>query len=333
MTTRQRGGEPHLIVQLVAECDAMARYALASGLKVPPHVFQVLGNVKEDLKDTGPDDPTPRNEVTNRLVAAHGQLAHLVAPATPRTLLLLSQERESTRLPFLGPVRLIRQMMLVAITLLLAFMLTATSPSVTHSSGDIFSSSGLDLLVNELFLLSAAGVGAAFTALFRANRYIANGTYDPKYESSYWVRFILGLIAGIVLPSLIPAGGDGSFSRPLLALLGGFSASVVYRIMARLVDTLESLVQGDSKEVLAAREQAIKVQAAEQRIQDQLRLAAALMKLRTELDAAPGSEQLKASVVRIINELAPFDGGAEPPEPRPELPPPDRERPRPVVAS
>jgi hypothetical protein len=37
-----------------------------------------------------------------------------------------------------------------------------------------------------------AGLGACFAALFLANRYIAEGTFDPKYESSYWIRFILG---------------------------------------------------------------------------------------------------------------------------------------------
>ena len=67
------------------------------------------------------------------------------------------------------------------------------------------------------------------------------------------MRFIHGLIAGIVLPELIPVQGDQALSRPLLALLGGFSASVVYRLLSRLVDTLESLFQGDPREFLAER--------------------------------------------------------------------------------
>jgi hypothetical protein len=335
MTTRKGGGESPLIVQLVAECDAMARYALASGLKVPANAFLVLSNITEDLKDTGPDDPTPRDSVIARVVSVHCQLARLVAPATPRTLLLLSHECKNSRLSFIGPVRLVRHMMVAAIVLLLTFMFTALSPYVTNASGNIFDSHGLDLLVNELFLLAAAGIGAAFTALFRANRYIAVGTYDPKYESSYWVRFILGLMAGIVLAALIPTEGSGqTFTRPLLALVGGFSASVVYTILCRLVDTLESLFQGDGGATAASREQAIRAEVTEQRFQDQLRLAAVLIKLRNEIDAVPGADELKASVARILDELVPADADADGPDEPPAGPELiARDRPRPVVAS
>ena len=57
--------------------------------------------------------------------------------------------------------------------------------------------SGHVLLYNLLFLIAAAGLGASFQALFQANRYVVAGTFDPKYESSYWIRFVLGLIAGL----------------------------------------------------------------------------------------------------------------------------------------
>ncbi len=302
--------------QLFKQAEAMAAYALSSGLRVPGSILETVARAEDALKDASTVGETEGAEnggrssqadVIRRLAAAHEQLARIVAPATPRTLLLLSQERETARLAFLGPVRLVRQMMLVAAVLLGGFILTALSPHVNASSGDIFRSSGPKLLVNELFLLSAAGIGAAFTALFRANRYIANGTYDPKYESSYWVRFILGLIAGIVLPVLIPIKGGDSLSRPLLALVGGFSASVVYRILSRLVETIESLFQGDPQKVIATREMAVQLRTSEQRVQDQLRLAAALMKLRGDIDVGSGAEQIKASVTRILDELVPFE--------------------------
>lgn len=323
MAARQRASDPHLFNQLVAESEAMAKYALASGLTVPASIINLVAVACEDAG--------PRADMTARIVTAHNQLTHIVAPATPRTLLLLSKERRDARLGFLGPVRLVRHLMLAAIVLLVTFILSAMSSHVTRGSGDIFASSGLDLLVNMVFLLSAAGIGAAFTALFRANRYIANGTYDPKYESSYWVRFILGLIAGIILPSLVPVSGD-TFSRPLLALLGGFSASVVYRILSRLVDTLESLFQGDNRQILAAREQTIRMQLADQRAQDQVQLAAVLIKLRAGLDAMSGSEQAKAGVVELLNRLMPLEDDPATPEPD-EPPKADRDRPRPVVAS
>lgn len=316
------GDQPGVLEQMLAEAEAMAKYALASGLKVPPSVIYAAAHpVSRATPGDGPSSPEQTADVeysedtVKRMTAVHQHLSQVIAPATPRTILLLSQEKKNARLPFLGPVRLVRQMMVVAIVALATFVITALSPDVNDSSGDIFTSSGLALLINELFLLSAAAVGAAFTALFRANRYVANGTYDPKYESSYWVRFILGLIAGIVLPALIPIEGGQALTRPLLALLGGFSASVVYRILSRLVDTLESLVQGDAGDRVAAREQAMKAQIAEQRLQDQLRLAGALMKLRDQLAKGSGAAELEASVISLIDDLTPFE--AEPPAAKP----------------
>ena len=119
--------------------------------------------------------------------------------------------------------------------------------------------------------MTEPGLGACFAGLFQANRYIANNTFDPKFESSYWIRIVLGLMAGIILAELIPlnllsesgtsgseSGGSSSIAalgKPVLALLGGFSAAAVYRIIARIVDALESLVRGDTKDAMAARDQ------------------------------------------------------------------------------
>lgn len=237
--TRRRRRRLPLGDHIVQACEAMVRYALASGKPVPE---PVVTTVQEAIEASG-DGAPPRD--LDRLVRAHTELVHIVAPATPRTILLLSRERES-RLAMLGPVRLVRHMLIVVIVLLVAFVLLATSPDVNHGSGDIFTSSGLPLLLNELFLLTAGGLGAAFSSLFTASRYIKAGTYDPKHESTYWLRLILGLMAGLLLPALIPMGDAGELSKPLLALLGGFSASVLYRILERLVQTVESLVRGET---------------------------------------------------------------------------------------
>ena len=316
----------------------MAKYALASGLKISPSLLNVVVAAEEQVTraarpgDNGTGDVAWDKEQTDalaRLAAAHAQLAHVVAPATPRTLLLIDRERSQSRLAFLGPVRLVRQLMLAGVILLVTFLVSALSSRVNNTSGDFFSSSGTTLLINQVFLLSAAGIGASFAALFRVNRYIANGTYDPKYESSYWVRFFLGLIAGVVLTALIPVQGGRAFTRPLLALLGGFSASVVYRILCRLVDTLESLVQGDSSDAVAAREQALKVQAAEQRVQDQLRIGTALITLREKLDAGSSNGEMQIALARMIDQLAPLEvqaGDGQTPFT------PERELPVPIVA-
>jgi uncharacterized membrane protein YeaQ/YmgE (transglycosylase-associated protein family) len=221
--------------QLRTELYAMTRHALADGMPMP-------GGVVEGL--TAEDD----ERGIAWLVDAHRRMAAVVAPATPGSLALLDSERDVPGLwGVLGPVRLVRLLLVGSGVFLAVFIAASLSPAVHVGSGDIFTSSGPTLLINEVFLLAAAGMGASFAALFRVNRYIANGTFDQTYEASYLVQVVLGLIAGMVLSSLIPAEGSGTFSdRALLALLGGFSASVVHRVLVRLVDTVESLVAGET---------------------------------------------------------------------------------------
>jgi hypothetical protein len=103
---------------------------------------------------------------------------------------------------------------------------------------------GLPSLANAGFFLCAASIGASFSALFRINLYIAATTYDPKHDVSYWVQYGLGLIAGVLLATMIPisdAAGP-AISRSVLALVGGFSASLLYRTLDRLSRSIESLV-------------------------------------------------------------------------------------------
>ena len=139
---------------------------------------------------------------------------------------------------------------LMALMCLASFVALATSADVNtvSVSKNILEIHGFPLLLNLLFLLTAAALGACFAALFQANRFIAEGTFDPKYESSYWIRVILGLIAGLLLSHMVPLTNDDisklSVTKPMLALLGGFSAAMVYRIISRLIEAVESLVRG-----------------------------------------------------------------------------------------
>jgi hypothetical protein len=173
--------------------------------------------------------------------------------------LLLDQEKKhKARLSFLGPVSLIRQLMIAGLISLTMFIGLALFAEVNSAGGNIFKSNGLALLLNLLFYISAAGLGASFSALYKANSYITNGTFDPTYQASYWIRFFLGLISGLILAVLISeeafdaANAEGKFLedgivRPLLAILGGFSADLAYTVLNRLVETFESLFRGSTK--------------------------------------------------------------------------------------
>ncbi len=317
---------PSLREQLLVESVAMARYALASGTSVPSHIIRTIERASGGPTHGGADGRRQAHEVDGQdssatdtaelirdplaeLSRAHAELVRLVSPASPRTIVLLSEEG-SGPLAALGPVRLVRQMLVAVIVLLVVFVALAATSYVSTESGDIFTSTGLDVLANELFFLAAGGIGAAFSALFTAYRYIAEGTYDPKYESSYWVRFILGLIAGVLLASLIPVGeGDGgaALTKPLLALLGGFSAAVVYRILERLVETVESLVRGDSRELQRVQAAASAAREAELAAQERTALLSRLLPLQQQARSGNDPRQIAEELDRILKTLLPHE--------------------------
>ena len=332
--TADRRDELPLRDQLFRECEAMAKYALASGLKIPALLLQNFdalisrNTLVQERPLPGQNDasktkgrgiggergsPVLDNTDIKQLALIHSRLAQIVAPATPRTILLLAIESARKDVwGLFGPVPLIRGLMLTAILSLILFILVTLSPEVNGASvsGDIFQASGVPLLLNLLFFMSAAGLGASFAALFQANHYIATGTYDPKYASSYWIRFTLGIMAGFILAVLVPIDMEGNLeviAQPTLAMLGGFSSSVVYRILNRLVETLESLVRGETRGIGAAQEQLARAHVTEQLIQSRTELAASLIGLQQKLSDGASAEEIKGQVTRILGNLVPLD--------------------------
>jgi hypothetical protein len=232
--------------QLVREALAMAGYALASGKALPPRVAETL---QDSLLACNPDiapDSERTASTVRELTWAHAQLTQLVAPAAPRAVLLLAPPPggEAPRTMF-GPIRLVRYLLLVSLVSLICLLFLGATEEVTGASKEVFFDlNGLPSLANAAFLLCAASIGASFSALFRINLYIAATTYDPKHDVSYWVQYGLGLIAGVLLATMIPisdAAGP-AISRSVLALVGGFSASLLYRTLDRLSRSIESLV-------------------------------------------------------------------------------------------
>lgn len=243
-------GEVTLTQRIALECDAMARHAMGTGTVIPDPLMQSLDLVETAVSSGGVPLAT--------LGAIHTQLAKVVAPASPRTIYLLQIDRARNGwTSCLGPLPAIRRLVVGATLFTLMFVLTSLSDavSVKNLASDIYSMNGLESLLVLAFLMSAAAMGGCFHALFTAHSYIGAGTYDPHFESSYWIRIGLGVIAGLVLSQMIPIGPEvdqttgavtsgsaaATFSKPLLALLGGFSATLVYTILQRLVDTVESL--------------------------------------------------------------------------------------------
>lgn len=264
--------------RMARECEAMAQHALSTGRTIPCEVVERL-----DQALSTPDAPagsaTPNpgriddashqkaaagsplpSEVSPlaSLSGAHGALAQIIAPATPEAVLLLADERSTHPLLYaLGPLPISRQMLGLAILslfLLLGIPLSEEMNPVNMSK-TMLTLSGYSLLLKEAYLVSAASLGSCFQNLQRINVVISDGTYDPKFQSTYWTRWAMGVISGIIISQLIyvflmhaPSTGAAmpaaTIGQPLLALLGGYSVDLVRGILSRTIDTLGSFFHG-----------------------------------------------------------------------------------------
>lgn len=206
-----------LVGQLQLECEAMARHALQHGLAVPAELIAQLSALIDSTDGADVDatmaaaprrSPETPGARARELAAMHRKLAHAVAPATPQGITLLDTERRrGQRFAWLGPVPLIRVLTVASVLFLLAVVGTGLPAEVSSANMQrgFLASSGSTLLWNTLFLLFCAGLGASFATLFHAHRYVANSTYDPKFDASYGARLILGVIAGLILVEMLPA--------------------------------------------------------------------------------------------------------------------------------
>ncbi|MBP2297012.1 hypothetical protein [Azospirillum rugosum] len=238
---------PIMRSQLLDECDAMVQYALGSGMALPPDLHAGLALL--DAVRSGAMDTLSSAEVVE-LAVLHGQLAQLVAPAKPHTLYLMQTDpARDSWVSILGPLPNIRRLMLGAVVFVAMFIGTSLSPNLNKETiaGSIYSLSGTVLMVNLAFIIAAAGIGSCFHVLFAAHKFVSEGTYEPKYESTYWMRIAMGVMSGLILAEMVGIDfQDGkTMGKPILALLGGFSATLLHRILNQLVTKVESMFPTD----------------------------------------------------------------------------------------
>ena len=228
------------------EIAVMLRYAWSRGIELAPDVRDRL----DALDAPGGDAAALAAAPLVVLAAIHADLARAVAPAMPITLCIMDGHRGPTAShTAMGSIGNVRRLLAAAFAFLAAFIGISMCSDLTANTldGDIYTLDGARQIVVMAFLLSAAGIGGTFQALFTAQRYVADASYDPRFDGSYWILIALGLVAGLLLSVLVPVSMESAESptlaKPVLALLGGFSSGLVYRILQRLVDTIESLFQ------------------------------------------------------------------------------------------
>src|SRR6185437_14960080 len=122
---------------------------------------------------------------------------------------------------------------------------------------------------------------------------------DPKFQSAYWTRWVMGLISGVVFSQIIYdildalSGSRNSepfvpaiVGQPVLALLGGYSVDVVHGILSRIVDAIGGLFRapGSSGDAIETAEAAAG--------RERLRIESEMSELRGSLGGESSSEEI-----------------------------------------
>lgn len=245
---------------LLREIEAMVLFALGAGLDLPP---EALATRQSAASDPDPSNPAPSDPLPDtgadplvRLAALHLTLTRLIAPARGATLVLLAEQRKvHPTLQAFGPVPQVRWMLATAVISLMMLLGTALSGHVNpeNIAKGLLNLEGHELILVEMFLVSASAVGATLANLKQLNRYISDCNYDPRYDSSYWSRLVMGMISGVILSQVVfgsvigndPTATTGpgasalaGFGQPILAILGGFSAELVHDVLSHLIGVI-----------------------------------------------------------------------------------------------
>lgn len=291
---------------LLEECFAMVKHLSAYGKEIPALASPILNFNMADCSCI--------NISEKEVLKLHNELSKKIAPASPKTVWLLYKESQSVGvLGFLGPVKLIRRLMLVALTSLILFIIISCSEeiNVINISDGIYKLNDFSLFIVLIFYLVSASLGATFSSLFKANRYIINNTYDAKYEASYWILYVLGIIAGIMLAVIIPIpekSADESVqlavaSRPMLAMLGGFSAALVYRILFRIVYAVESLFVGKNSDEINSKIAGIHSANEQEKENNKQKFINQLLSLQGQLAKGKTSDEINDEIQKKIIEI------------------------------
>ena len=250
--TVKSSGTPSLLEEVRRQTEVMGRYALETGLEFPGEGERLWGKMEGEI-------------TLEELTRLHRILAQRVAPATPLTLEATRGGSLSGRIREVAILKRLSAICLVALGLFLLCLLLRSLLLPPWCRG-----------VREVVpLFLAALLGSSFSALFTANRYVVARTFDPRYETTYWSRLWLGVVAGTLLALFVKGGAAAGEDSAVLqgigplaaALLGGYSAEAVDRVLRRLAETLVVLVRGSEKERLESlyREKEIRAEESKRR--------------------------------------------------------------------
>ncbi|MBI9054366.1 MAG: hypothetical protein JEY96_11150 [Bacteroidales bacterium] len=171
-------------------------------------------------------------------LSVYNKLTKLTYPANPETI---NYTKQAYGL-FFANNKVINLIIILTILCLILFL-------ISYSLND-------KSIYQLLSLLFASGLGAGFYTLSSSRKYLVNRTFDPSYNPTYLIRFLLGITAGTILALIfkdVIQIENFHFSDEILAVVGGFSADAVSTILERVAELIIAVFKGtnqnDSHEV------------------------------------------------------------------------------------
>ncbi|MDH7447521.1 hypothetical protein [Aquimarina sp. 2201CG14-23] len=226
------GISKEIITKLSDEINNMLSYAIFNGITINTEVNALIQNSSVD-----------------DLINAHNLLCKNIAPATPKSIEYTKKLREEEKGKTLfSKLPLVRNLILLSLFFLIAFIITGLSPEVNNNSLDkgIMDNQGISLLLNLGFLTAISGLGVLFYLLKNVSAAVKNGTLVPEDTIYYVALIILGVIAGLISSEIISfyqkdAEDIDLFNKGLMALIGGFSSDAIFSILQGIIDRIKTI--------------------------------------------------------------------------------------------
>lgn len=221
-----------VIQELSKEINNMLSFAIYNGITVNTEINTLIQNSNVD-----------------DLINAHNLLCKNVAPATPKSIVYTKKlNQDSNGKSIFKKLPILRNLVLLAVAFLIAYVVTGMSPDVNNDSLDkgMMENSGLSLLLNIIYLSSVAGLGVLFFLLKEVSLSLKKGSLIPENAIGYLSQIILGIISGLIMSEIISFYTNDPkqinlFNKSILALVGGFSSDAIFSILQGIINKIKGI--------------------------------------------------------------------------------------------
>ncbi|MCB0647886.1 MAG: hypothetical protein KDC49_14555 [Saprospiraceae bacterium] len=219
---------------LSQEINIMLDYVIQRGLSLPADTSFSFENTQD----------------VSLLVKQYNDLRTLISPATPDAISYVGSQYspDSKGIKQLWRVPLFSKCLIFGLITFAVLIATSLLPEVNSEnlSKSLLTSSGWQLLVNLIFICSAALLGAIFYQLKTISDKIRSVTLLPVDNLEFFGTMIMGMIAGFLLSEMLslPAhvvDENIEVNKMSLSLLGGFASDAIFSLLQGLVEKLKSI--------------------------------------------------------------------------------------------